>query len=213
MNSQPGTAVSEAPLCAARESPRDNGFAIVAMLALLGLRIFEATGANIEEPVRLTATASWVFTARETRLRWSAAHLRRHHARGRHRPPRRTNRGPARRPKNHHALRPSPQGPGPAPTTSWRPSRPRARRASRRQIAAYRVPAVHGYLRLARSDGTVAAAGSVLAERRTHRRTATRGDGRVQSLSASGVGAIPPVKLGKAHSCLRLGRTVEALQQ
>ena len=39
----------EALLSAARESPNDNDFALVAMLGLLGLRIFEATGTNIEE--------------------------------------------------------------------------------------------------------------------------------------------------------------------
>ena len=38
----------EAILTAARESDNDNDFALVAMLGLLGLRIFEATGANVE---------------------------------------------------------------------------------------------------------------------------------------------------------------------
>jgi integrase len=37
----------EALLSAARESPNPNDFALVAMLGLLGLRIFEATGSNI----------------------------------------------------------------------------------------------------------------------------------------------------------------------
>jgi integrase/recombinase XerD len=37
----------EAPLTAARESPNRYDFALVAMLGLLGLRIFEATGADI----------------------------------------------------------------------------------------------------------------------------------------------------------------------
>jgi integrase/recombinase XerD len=35
----------EALLTAARQSPNPSGFALVAMLGLLGLRIFEATGA------------------------------------------------------------------------------------------------------------------------------------------------------------------------
>ena len=38
----------EAMLTAARESDNDNDFALMAMLGLLGLRIFEATGANVE---------------------------------------------------------------------------------------------------------------------------------------------------------------------
>ena len=38
----------EAILTAARESINDNDFALVAMLGLLGLRIFEATGADVE---------------------------------------------------------------------------------------------------------------------------------------------------------------------
>ena len=38
----------EAMLTAGRDSDNDNDFALVAMLGLLGLRIFEATGANIE---------------------------------------------------------------------------------------------------------------------------------------------------------------------
>jgi hypothetical protein len=36
-------------LTAARESPNANDFALVAMLGLLGLRIFEATGADITD--------------------------------------------------------------------------------------------------------------------------------------------------------------------
>jgi integrase len=39
----------EAMLTAARESPNGNDFALVAMLGLLGLRIFEATGADITD--------------------------------------------------------------------------------------------------------------------------------------------------------------------
>ena len=39
----------EALLTAARESPNPSDFALVAMLGLLGLRIFEATSANIAD--------------------------------------------------------------------------------------------------------------------------------------------------------------------
>ena len=39
----------EALLSAARQSPDPCGFALVAMLGLLGLRIFEATGADIAD--------------------------------------------------------------------------------------------------------------------------------------------------------------------
>ena len=39
----------EAMLTAARESPHRCDFALVAMLGLLGLRIFEATGADIAD--------------------------------------------------------------------------------------------------------------------------------------------------------------------
>jgi integrase len=39
----------EAMLSASRESPNPNDFALVAMLGLLGLRIFEATGADISD--------------------------------------------------------------------------------------------------------------------------------------------------------------------
>jgi integrase/recombinase XerD len=39
----------EALLTASRESASDHDFALVAMLGLLGLRIFEATGADITD--------------------------------------------------------------------------------------------------------------------------------------------------------------------
>jgi len=39
----------EALLTAARESANDNDFALVAILGLLGLRIFEATGASVAD--------------------------------------------------------------------------------------------------------------------------------------------------------------------
>ena len=39
----------EAMLTAARESSNTNDFALVAMLGLLGLRIFESTGADITD--------------------------------------------------------------------------------------------------------------------------------------------------------------------
>ena len=44
----------EALLTAARDSANPNDFALVAMLGLLGLRIFEATGADIDRPRRGT---------------------------------------------------------------------------------------------------------------------------------------------------------------
>jgi len=40
----------EALLTAARQSPNQCGLALVAMLGVLGLRIFEATGADIADP-------------------------------------------------------------------------------------------------------------------------------------------------------------------
>lgn len=46
----------EAMLTAARESPNRYDFALVAMLGLLGLRIFEATGADIADLAKSTAT-------------------------------------------------------------------------------------------------------------------------------------------------------------
>jgi integrase/recombinase XerD len=42
-------------LTASRESPNPYDFALVAMLGLLGLRIFEATGADISDLARSTA--------------------------------------------------------------------------------------------------------------------------------------------------------------
>jgi integrase/recombinase XerD len=39
----------ETPLTAARQSPRSCDFALVGMLGLLGLRIFEATGSDITD--------------------------------------------------------------------------------------------------------------------------------------------------------------------
>ena len=50
----------EAILTAARESDNDNDFALVAMLGLLGLRIFEATGADVEHLGRSTVIACCV---------------------------------------------------------------------------------------------------------------------------------------------------------
>ena len=43
----------EAMLTAARESPNPYDFALVCLLGLLGLRIFETVGADIEELARL----------------------------------------------------------------------------------------------------------------------------------------------------------------
>jgi hypothetical protein len=43
----------EAMLTACRDSANINDFALVAMLGLLGLRVFEATGSDIEAPGEL----------------------------------------------------------------------------------------------------------------------------------------------------------------
>jgi hypothetical protein len=61
----------EAMLTAGRDSANVNDFALVAMLGLLGLRIFEATGADIGPSQRSTCTASCESTARATRSRSS----------------------------------------------------------------------------------------------------------------------------------------------
>ena len=47
----------EALITIARLSPNINDFALIAMLGLLGLRIFEARGANIDISARNTAIA------------------------------------------------------------------------------------------------------------------------------------------------------------
>ena len=54
----------EALLSAARHSANDSDFALVAMLGLLGLRIFEATGATSRTSARSTATACFASAAR-----------------------------------------------------------------------------------------------------------------------------------------------------
>jgi integrase/recombinase XerD len=56
----------EAMLTAARESTNPNDFALVAMLGLLGLRIFQATGADITDLGEEHGTASSKSTARAT---------------------------------------------------------------------------------------------------------------------------------------------------
>jgi integrase/recombinase XerD len=65
----------EAMLTAARESPHRCNFALVAMLGLLGLRIFEAAGANIadlgEAHGQLSMRGHVVLPAAEkTRCEW-----------------------------------------------------------------------------------------------------------------------------------------------
>jgi integrase/recombinase XerD len=57
----------EALLTAARESADPCGFALVAMLGLLGLRIFEATSANITDLVKNMATGCCACAAKAPR--------------------------------------------------------------------------------------------------------------------------------------------------
>jgi site-specific recombinase XerD len=66
----------EALLTAARESPNTNDFALVAMLSLLGLRIFEATGADVTDLAMNTATACCGWSARAPRWCWCRCHRR-----------------------------------------------------------------------------------------------------------------------------------------
>ena len=61
----------EALLVAARESPNPYDFALVAMLGLLGLRIFEATGADIGDLGEEMATGCCTCAARAPRSSWS----------------------------------------------------------------------------------------------------------------------------------------------
>jgi hypothetical protein len=69
---------SEALLSAARQSPHPCGFALVAMLGLLGLRIFEATSATCADLGKSTATGCCACAARanrgaDIRRCWSAS--------------------------------------------------------------------------------------------------------------------------------------------
>jgi hypothetical protein len=64
----------EALLTASRDSTNPNDFALVCLLSLLGLRIFEATGANARTSARSTATGSSASAARARRLCWSRCH-------------------------------------------------------------------------------------------------------------------------------------------
>jgi hypothetical protein len=57
----------EAMLTASRVSANPCDFAFVAMLGLLGLRIFEATSANIPTSARNSATASCGGAVKEPR--------------------------------------------------------------------------------------------------------------------------------------------------
>jgi integrase/recombinase XerD len=135
----------EALITTARLSANINDFALIAMLGLLGLRIFEACGASfgplppavaraIDRAVDGRDAGPILRNAHGVRMDRHAAsrrlrqladaagiriprmhHVRDHHARRRRQPPRRADRRPPRRPKNHHALRPGPQEPRPAP--------------------------------------------------------------------------------------------------
>lgn len=65
----------EGMLSAARESANKFDFALVSMLGLLGLRIFEATGSDIENLESHTATESSGSTARGTKSSWCPSRL------------------------------------------------------------------------------------------------------------------------------------------
>jgi hypothetical protein len=62
-------------LIAGRKSSNVNDFALVTMLGLLGLRIFEATGANIEALEEVHGHRVLRVLGKATRLRWSRCHL------------------------------------------------------------------------------------------------------------------------------------------
>jgi len=64
----------EALLTAAKDSTNRCDFALVTMLGLLGLRIFEATGSNVADSARSTGTACCGCAARATRS--SSCHCR-----------------------------------------------------------------------------------------------------------------------------------------
>jgi integrase/recombinase XerD len=61
----------EALLTAARQSSNPSGFALVAMLGLLGLRIFEATTRQVAASAKSTAAGCYGFVARAPRWSWS----------------------------------------------------------------------------------------------------------------------------------------------
>ena len=61
----------EALLTAARESAHPCDFALVAMLGLLGLRIFEATGADISDLGKNTATGCCACAEKAAKWSWS----------------------------------------------------------------------------------------------------------------------------------------------
>jgi site-specific recombinase XerC len=66
----------EAILTVGRKSSNVNDFALMTMLGLLGLRIFEATGVNIEALEEVHGhRVLRVLGKGETRLRWSRCHL------------------------------------------------------------------------------------------------------------------------------------------
>jgi hypothetical protein len=65
---------SEAPLSCARESTNHFDFALVTMLRLLGLRIPEATGSDIEDLSEEHGTEFSVSTAKGTGSCWSRYH-------------------------------------------------------------------------------------------------------------------------------------------
>jgi integrase/recombinase XerD len=97
----------EALITTARLSTNPNDFALIGMLGLLGLRIFEACGAGISDlgeehghrVLRVRGKGGKVVL-----VPLPPAVARDHHARRRRQPARRADRGPPRRPEDHHAL-------------------------------------------------------------------------------------------------------------
>jgi hypothetical protein len=132
----------EALLTASRESANRYDFALVAMLGLLGLRIFEATGADIADlgeehdhrvlrvcgkgtkvvlvplPPAVGRSIDRAVAGRvggPILLNSRGTRMDRHAATRRLRPARCPDRRPACRSPHHHALRPCPQEPRPVP--------------------------------------------------------------------------------------------------
>ena len=66
----------EAMLTAARESPNSNDFALLAMLSLLGLRIFEATGADVTDLGEEHGHRMLRVVGKGTRWCWCRCHWR-----------------------------------------------------------------------------------------------------------------------------------------
>jgi integrase/recombinase XerD len=117
----------EAMLTASRESANASDFALIAMLGLLGLRIFEATSANITDLGEEHGHRVLRECGKGTKIvlipchppsavpAHAPAHLRDHDAGRGTRPARCPDRRTPRRSANQHALRPGPPEPRPPP--------------------------------------------------------------------------------------------------